>query len=29
MRTTDDKIKIGRIKNYHKTVRRLNSMLKK
>ena len=28
MRTTDDKIKISRTKNYHKNVRRLNTMLK-
>ena len=28
MRMTDDKIKISRIKSYHKNVSRLNSMLK-
>ena len=28
MRITDDQIKISRIKNYHKNVSRLNSMLK-
>ena len=28
MRITDDKIKISRIKSYHKNVSRLNSMLK-
>ena len=29
MRITDDKIKISRIKSYHKNASRLNSMLKK